>query len=269
MNWKHKYILNSFIYGFTLLFLLPMVVLILFSISMQWGWPFLLPQKYGLRAFKYILSSEGGSLRTILYSILLSLIVTFITILLSLPAAKALVIYNFKGKRVFEMILMTPLIVPAVTVATGIHVFFIKMSLTNTFIGVVIIHLFPCLPYGIRILRDVYEIIGNRYEVQARVLGASRLKTFYSVTLPLLTPGIISAATLIFVVSFSQYLLTLIIGGGRVITLSIIMFPFIQGGDRTMASAFSMIFILVSFIFLLILEKTLRSYYKLEGHLYN
>lgn len=117
-------------------------------------------------------------------------------------------------------------------------------------------------------LKNVYEVIGDSYEIQARVLGASRLKTFFKVTLPLLMPAIVSAANLIFVVSFSQYLLTLIIGGGQVMTLAVVMFPFIQSGDQTMAGAFSIIFISSSFVFLLVLEKILKHYYKLEGHLY-
>jgi putative spermidine/putrescine transport system permease protein len=81
-------------------------------------------------------------------------------------------------------------------------------------------------------------------------------------------PAIVSASNLIFVVSFSQYLLTLIIGGGKVMTLAVVMFPFIQEGDHTMAGALSIVFISVSFLFLLIFEKMLKHYYKLEGHLY-
>lgn len=268
MNKKNKYLINTLTLIISFLFVLPIIILMLWSISGQWSWPELMPQKYSLRAFKYILSFEGGFLGTVLYSIFLSLIVTIASIILSLPAAKALAVYDFKGKKLIEMLILTPLIVPTITVTTGIHVFFIKLGLSNTFLGVVLIHLFPCLPYGIRILRNVYEIIGNKYELQSRVLGASRLKTLFHVTLPVLTPGILSASTLIFVVSFSQYISTLIIGGGSIITLSIIMFPFIQGGDRTMTAAFSMIFILTTFGFLLILEKTIKSYYKIEEHLY-
>jgi putative spermidine/putrescine transport system permease protein len=268
MNKIYKHSANCFALSFAFLSILPIAVLLLWSISGKWSWPNIFPQSYSFRAYSYILGDAQGLLKVLLFSIGLSFLVTFIAILLSIPAAKALGTYSFKGKRLVEMLILTPLIVPSITVATGIHVFFIKLALAGTMLGVIIIHLFVCLPYGVRMLKNVYEIIGDSYEIQARVLGASRLKTFLYVTLPLLMPAIVSAANLIFVVSFSQYLLTLIIGGGQVITLVVVMFPFIQEGDQTMAAAFSIIFIGVSFVFLLVLEKMLKRYYILQGHLY-
>jgi putative spermidine/putrescine transport system permease protein len=268
MNKFYKHAANCFALSFAFLSILPIPVLLLWSVAGKWSWPNIFPQSYSLRAYNYILADTQGLLEIVFFSIGLSLLVTFIAILFSIPAAKALGTYSFKGKRLIEMLILTPLIVPSITVVTGIHVFFIKLGLSDTMLGVIIIHLFPCLPYGVRILKNVYEIIGNSYEIQARVLGASRIKTFFNVTLPLLMPAIVSAANLIFVVSFSQYLLTLIIGGGKIMTLAVVMFPFIQDGDQTMAGAFSIIFIGVSFVFLLVLEKMLKRYYKLEAHLY-
>lgn len=268
MNKVFKHAANCFALSFAFLSLFPITVLLLWSISGKWNWPSILPQSFNLRAYQYILGNGQNLLRVILLSIGLSLSVTFITVLLSIPAAKALGVYKFKGKRLIEILILTPLIIPSITIVTGIHVFFIRLGLADTLLGVIIIHIFPCLPYGVRMLKNVYEAIGNSYEIQARVLGASKLKTFLNVTLPILMPAILSASSLIFVVSFSQYLLTLIIGGGKIITLAVVMFPFIQEGDHTMAGALSMVFISVSFVFLLIFEKMIKHYYKLEGHLY-
>jgi putative spermidine/putrescine transport system permease protein len=268
MNKIFKHAANCLALSFAFLSLLPIAVLLLWSVSGKWSWPNILPQSYNLRAYQYISGNGQELLKVIFLSIALSLSVTFIAIIFSIPAAKALGTYNFKGKRLVEILILTPLIIPTITIATGIHVFFIKLGLADTLLGVIIIHLFPCLPYGVRMLKNVYEAIGNSYEIQARVLGASRIKTFLNVTLPLLMPAIVSASNLIFVVSFSQYLLTLIIGGGKVMTLAVVMFPFIQEGDHTMAGALSIVFISVSFLFLLIFEKMLKHYYKLEGHLY-
>ncbi|ERI93821.1 ABC transporter, permease protein [Clostridiales bacterium oral taxon 876 str. F0540] len=268
MNKIFKHTANCFALSFAFLGLLPIAILLLWSISGKWNWPNILPQNYNLRAYRYILENGNQLLKVVFFSIGLSLSVTFITILFSIPAAKALGTFNFIGKRLVEILILTPLIIPSITIATGIHIFFIRLGLADTLLGVIIIHLFPCLPYGVRMLKNVYEVIGNSYEIQARVLGASRLKTFLNITLPLLMPAIISASNLIFVVSFSQYLLTLIIGGGKIMTLAVIMFPFIQDGDQTMAGALSIVFISVSFVFLIIFEKMLKNYYKIEGHLY-
>ena len=163
---------------------------------------------------------------------------------------------------------LAPIIVPTVSVAMGIHVVFMKLGLANTFMGVVLVHLIPCIPYSIRILTNVFEIIGDSMEMQARVLGASPLQTFVRITLPLIAPGLLSAASLVFIVSFSQYFLTFLIGGGRIVTLSMLMFPYIQSGDRMMASAYSVIFILTTLVVLLVIEKVVKSYYKGQNHFY-
>ncbi|WP_416198978.1 MAG: hypothetical protein ACFWUA_04520 [Sporanaerobacter sp.] len=106
-------------------------------------------------------------------------------------------------------------------------------------------------------------------EMQAKVLGASPFQTFRYITLPLIAPGIISASSMIFIVSFSQYFLTFLIGGGRVVTFSMMMFPFIQSGDRMMGSVFSIVFILTTLICLMIMEKAIRHYYKNGNFFYS
>jgi len=131
-----------------------------------------------------------------------------------------------------------------------------------------LVHLIPCIPYGVRILTNVFEVIGESMEMQARVLGANQLQTFLSITLPLIAPGLISAGSLVFIVSFSQYFSTFLIGGGKIITFSMLMFPYIQSGDRMMASVYSIVFIMTALTFLLIVEKTVKMYYKAENYFY-
>jgi len=190
--------------------------------------------------------------------------------MITIPAAKALALYKFKGKRLIELLIFAPVIVPTVTVAMGIHLQFIKLGLANTFLGVVLIHIIPCIPYGVRILKSVFEIIGEEMEEQAKVLGANGFQVFYHITFPMLLPGIISAGSMVFIVSFSQYFLTFLIGGGRIITFSMLMFPYIQSGDRMMGSVYSIVFILTTLIFLIILEKITKKFYKaqLKGYRY-
>ena len=105
-------------------------------------------------------------------------------------------------------------------------------------------------------------------EQQARVLGATPTQTFFQITLPLIAPGLISAGSLVFIVSFSQYFLTFLIGGGRVITLPIVMFPYIESSNHILASAYSTVFVITTFSILLIMEKIIKSRYHSEGHFY-
>ncbi|SFI27713.1 putative spermidine/putrescine transport system permease protein [Tindallia magadiensis] len=268
MNKKNSILFSFIMHTIILFLLLPLLVLVMWSFSKSWPWPNILPQELGLRGIMHVLSPSGRVLRNLLFSVRLSLVVTMVTLIISIPAAKALGVYHFKGKQLIKMLVLAPIIVPPVAIGMGIHLAFIRLGLANTFTGVVLVHLIPCLPYGIRILTDVFEIIGESMEQQARVLGANSLQTFTNITLPLIAPGLISAGSLVFIVSFSQYFLTFLIGGGRVMTFSMMMFPYIQSGDRMMASAYSIVFIFATLGVLIMMEKAIKSYYRTKNYFY-
>lgn len=238
----------------------PILILIIWAFASSWIYPELLPNTYSLRALEYIINIQH--VKILLDSLIISFIVVTITIILSIPAAKALALYEFRGKNIFEMIILSPIIIPTISIAMGIHITFIKLGLANNIVGVIIINLLPCIPYGVRMISDVYKLLGNKFEQQASVLGANKFNSFIYITLPLLMPGIIGASSMCFIISFSQYFLTLIIGGGIITTYPMIMFPYIQSGDRTLSAIYSIVFLIVSLIVLIIIEYSVNRYYK-------
>ncbi len=254
----YKTLLNSFV-G---LLILPLTILIIWSFTNSWTWPSLFPSEFSLKGLQYLITAD--SIKSLITSLSISTIVVIITIIISLPAARAISLYEFRGKRFFELLIMSPIIIPTISVAMGIHIAFMKIGIANTIIGVVIINIVPCIPYAVRILTDVYDIVGNKLEVQAKVLGANKIDTFKYISLPLIMPGIVSASSMCFIISFGQYFLTYLIGSGAVVTYPMIMFPYIQSGDRTIASLYSLVFLVVSVIVLFILEKKIKSYYNEE-----
>jgi putative spermidine/putrescine transport system permease protein len=268
MNKKSNTVFQLTMYILIFFLIFPLFVLVIWSFVKNWPWPDIVPHSLGLRGISDLLSPSSKALKTLLFSVWLSSVVTASTLLLSIPAAKAIGVYQFKGKKILQMVILAPIIVPPVAVAMGIHVAFIKLGLANTFWGVVLVHLIPCLPYGIRILANVFEIIGESMEMQARVLGANPLQTFMHVTLPLIVPGLVSAGSLIFIISMSQYFLTFLIGGGRIVTFSMLMFPYIQSGDRMMASVYSGVFIVTTLVFLVITEKIVKHHYTADDYFY-
>lgn len=240
-------------------FIIPIFILGIWCFTNSWPYPDLLPKNYSVRGFEYVFNILN--LKILIKSILISIIIVFITVLISIPAAKAVSIYEFKGKRIFELIILSPIIVPMVSVAMGIHITFIKMGLANNLIGVIIINIIPCIPYSVRIIGDVYKMIGEKLEIQAKLLGASSFNVFRYITFPLILPGIIGASSMCFIISFSQYFLTMLIGGGRIVTYPMIMFPYIQSGDRNISSLYSIIFLIVSIVVLILMENRIKKYY--------
>lgn len=240
-----------------MLILFPILVLVVWSFSQGWPADHLLPNQWGLRGWQYLFSPKSKMLSSLGLSTFISLVVTLMALILSIPAGKVLGIYEFKGKRLVEILVLAPLIIPTITVGMGIQIAFIRYGLTDTVLGVILVHLPVVLPYGIRIFASIYKTLGLKWEEQAQILKANSWQRFRYVTLPFLYPGIIAAGVLMFTVSFSQYFLTYLIGGGKVLTLPILLFPFVNSGDRVIAAGLGLVIIAASLAFMFIIESML------------
>jgi len=233
--------------------LIPFVPLVLWSVSGKWFFPALYPQEFSLRAWSYVFGTASTQITTGFYeSFLLAIVTTTLSLLVGLPAGRVLGLYTFPGKRLAALLLMLPVIVPPLSVAMGLHFWFIRLGLAETFIGIVLVHLTVCLPYTIFVIWGVFSDYDPDLELQARSLGASPFQTIVKVMIPMISPGITVAALFSFLLSWSQYLNTLIIGGGKILTLPLLLFSLISSGDRPVAGAVSLVFIIPVFMVLLV-----------------
>jgi putative spermidine/putrescine transport system permease protein len=233
--------------------LLPFLQLAVWSFSHRWFYPDLWPQQWGLRAWQYVFGTAGSQIMTGLgHSILVAALTALLSVVVGTPAGRALGLYNFAGKDLISILLMLPVIVPPLCVAMGLHLWFIKLGLAETLWGVVLVHLTFCLPYAVFVMWGIFSNYNPEFEEQARSLGASAWKVLVHVMLPLIFSGIVVAALFSFLLSWSQYLSTLIIGGGRVTTLPILLFALMGSGDRPVAAAVSLVFVMPAFLALLL-----------------
>lgn len=243
--------------------LVPAAVLILWSVTGRWPWPNLLPATYSLRTVKELLFGSAKLHKLLFSSISLAFVVALIGTAIAMMTARATEIYKIPGRSLIQFGSFLPLLVPGTVFAMGIQITLIKLGLSDTLAGVAIVHLVTALPYCITIMTDVTAALGTRLEEQAAVLGAGRLRTLFSVTIPQLLPGILSSMSMAFILSYSQYFTTLLAGGGRVRTLALVLVPYIQSGDRSLSAIYSVVFIgsalLVFFIFEALLHRTLKG----------
>ena len=123
----------------------------------------------------------------------------------------------------------------------------------------ILVHLIPTIPYMVLVMAGIFSNYDPAFELQARSLGASPLKTFWHVTLPAIMPGIIVGGLFAFLVSWSQYILTLLIGGGRVVTLPLLLFNFATSGRNDITGAIGMIYIPPGVIILILTAKHLSG----------
>ncbi len=234
---------NIILACFVFTILLPVAVLLLWTVTERWAWPDLFPQVLSMRAYEGVFRKRGMLSGLFLSSIMISSVVAALSAAIGTMTARALVLYEFRGKGLVHFLSVLPFMVPATVFAMGIQITFIKMGLNNTVAGVTVSHLICSLPYAVRLMMDGTAAIGARLEEQARVLGASAVQAFVCVTLPVLVPVLLSAFSMSYIVSFSQYFLTLLIGGGQVRTFTVVMVPYLQSGERNIACVYSVIFL--------------------------
>jgi len=239
--------------------LLPLIPQMVWSFATNWFFPALLPPQWGFKAWRYVLSPSSQVGEALWNSIGVAVLVVLLAVVIGLPAARVLGLQQFRGKQMVTWLLTAPLFVPTIVVIMGIHIVFIRYGLADTFLGVVFVHLIPALPYFILLMSSVFANYAIEFEETARTLGASAMRTFWHVTLPAIWPGLTVAMLFTFLVSWSQYITTVLIGGGRVVTLPMVLFPLISAANHTNAAAVSLVFILPAILILILTSHALDS----------
>ncbi|BCB02076.1 ABC transporter permease [Bacillus sp. KH172YL63] len=248
-------------------FVFPLFFLIYKSFFGVWVWGAPAPAAPSLRAWKLLLN-EGEFLGSIGVSLWIALVVLALNMLIGITAGKAFSFSSFKGKTLIESLLLLPLFLPVLVIAIGLHLTFIRYGLSDHWIGVALVHLVPTVPYSIKMFKSGYERIGAKLMDQSMVLGGNPWQRFYHIELPLLLPSVRSVLFLTIVISLSQYVLTAIIGGGNVVTLAMVYYPFTNTADEAVMAAFSLVFALIPFMLYILLEgclKLILPYQRLSG----
>lgn len=223
------------------LFLMPLGALALFSVTRGYFFPQFVPNDWDLRAWRLLLHPGSEVWGAIATTVFVGLAVVAVALVVAVPAGRALGRHTFRGKRLVEFLLLAPLLAPPLVVAMGLDFAFLRLHLTNSLWGVVLVHLVPTVPYAVFIMSGVFANYDPTGEGQARTLGATRLQAFRHVTLPAIAPGLVVAGVLVLIVSWSQYILTLLVGGGQIVTLPILLFATSTGGDTAVTSALALI----------------------------
>lgn len=239
--------------------ILPFLPLAVWSVAHGWRFPDLLPQDWSAKAWDYALSGNAGVLESFALTSFIALATTVLAALVGVPAGRALGLYRFRAKGLVTLLLLAPAILPGLAVVFGLHAIFLRTGLTGTVTGVILAHLIPVLPYMTLVMASVFANFDPAFEDQARSLGATPLQTFRHVTLPAILPGLLTGALFAFLVSWSQYLLTLAIGGGRVQTLPLVLYSFAASGRNDVTGAIALLYILPGVLILIVTARLITG----------
>ncbi len=256
---------NSILILVIFVLFLPFLPLLIWSFTSQWFFPSLLPAQWTLQNWQQLLDSTSRMGEGIVQSLAIALTTTALSLLVGLPAGRALGMMQFPGKAILKLSLLVPIIVSPLATLMGIQFMLIRLGVAGTVIGVILVHLMPTIPYMTLVLSSVFSNFDIGYERQARSLGASPVQVLTQVTLPIIAPGIMVGSLFAFLISWNEFLLTFIVGGGRVFTVPMVLFTLLQGGNNGLIAAVAITSVIPGIIFLVFASRALDNHIALGG----
>jgi len=200
-------------------FALPLLPLALWAFADRWSYPAIAPTSWGLEGVRAAIASGGPS--AFGRSLTLGLIVAIVATAIGALAARGLVAGWAPFPKTLTVLLFAPVAIPPFAMVMGTNVMLLRAHVPAS-LGVMLVLVAVAAPYTTFVLRTAYAAHDLGFEEAARVLGASRLQVLRRVHLPLMAPALTRAAFLAFLVGWSDYIVTLIIGGGQFVTLPMI-----------------------------------------------
>lgn len=254
-----------FVISLVVIYLIPVIILIIQTLSSRWVWPQLIPENISLRTIFYMVYESSSLIKNLGSSFLYSICTVILSFIISISPASVLAKTDFPGKSILETLFLIPALVPSITFAMGIHFLFIYLNLADTFLGVVLVLTTFTYPYMLRALISGYNVIGKKYSIAAKNLGAGPISILIGIELPLILPSAIAGGSIVFLAAFSEYFLVFLIGGGAVPSYSGYLFPFLLSTDRQTAALLSLIFLIIPVFLFFILDSTVLKYYRNRG----
>ena len=223
-----------FFFGFLYI---PIVILVIYSFNsskfaMIWT-------GFSFRWYEKLLTNDDMQQAT-----LNSLYVAFVAApsATAIATVTALVIVrggSFKSKEFSNGLVTLPLMVPEIVTAVATLIFFAFVGINLGLINVMIAHTVFCIPFAYMPIKASLEAMDPTLEIAARDLYSDRNSTFRYITLPLLTPGILSGFMLAFVISIDDFIITLMVAGGGSTTLPVYIYSMIKMGVTPEVNAIS------------------------------
>ncbi|HSM65147.1 MAG TPA: ABC transporter permease [Ilumatobacteraceae bacterium] len=242
-----------------LFFYAPIILLVIFSFSDNrnvgtWG---------GLTFDWYRDFARNEPIQDAIWvSLRVAFVTTVVSVVFGTMAALALERFRFRGQRVFDALLYLPIIIPDVTMAVMMLLFFSQsIDIANDVFGtqwgkglttITLSHIAFCISFVSVVVRARLNGMDERLEEAALDLYATRWKTFRHVTLPLIAPGVAGGALLALTLSLDDVVITQFVAGPGSTTLPVYVFGLIRRGVTPLINAVSVVMLVVSILLVLL-----------------
>jgi spermidine/putrescine transport system permease protein len=234
----------------------PIAILVIFSFNSASQTAFW--QGFTLDWYRQLLDNPV-LLRSVRNSLVVAGLTTVISVLLGTPAALALARYGFRGRRGTQALLFLPVIIPEVVLGAALVTFFGAVDLRLSLWTVVIAHVVFCVSYVAIVVRARLAGLDPSLEEAARDLGAGPFETFRRVTLPLIAPGILASALLVFTLSIDDYVVSSFVAGVGATTLPLHIYSMLKVGVTPEVNAVSTLLLAVTILLIVLAHRLLQS----------
>jgi putative spermidine/putrescine transport system permease protein len=216
------------------------------------------PSGFSLRWYQKAWESDlfMNSLWTSTY---VAVIIAIVALAIGLAAAFAINRYSFPGRALLQGLAFSPLIVPSVALGIGLLHLFAWAKLTQTIYPLLLGHLVLAIPYVVRTILASLVLYDQTLEQAAMNLRAPPWQVLRRITLPLILPGLLSAAIFAFVTSFGNVTVSAFLTYGGNVTLPVQIFAYVDTSYDPLVAAVSGLMILVTMAVILTVERLIGT----------
>ncbi len=229
----------------TLLTYLPILVVAVYSfneskLSSIWG-------GFSLKWYEELFYDDA-IFEALLNSVFLAAASSVIAAIIATSAALSIDKSSLPLKGTVEKLSLMPLIIPEIILGMVLLAFFTLLGLPFGMLTLLIAHTTFCIPYIYNQVKARLSVMDKFAVEAARDLGASRMQAFFTVTLPMLAPAIVSGMFLSFAMSFDDVIISVFVTGVRVNTLPIIVYTSLKTGVTPKINALCTLMLAVTVI---------------------
>lgn len=237
----------------------PLLNMLIWTVAERWYFPHTLPLDYGFSYWGRVFAPRGNAVQSLVASISIAFFTVAGSLALAIPAGYALARLKLPLRGLILLAFLLPQAFPNLPVYVNIARLFYEIRLNGTVLGVVLVHVTHGLVYAVWIAAAAFSAVDRDLELAARNLGASGLKAFIDVTLPLAAPGLMASAIFVFLESLDEFTGSYFVGAPDVTTLPLLLYSAGSGGNYQIASITALLLLVPSIAFMLVVEKFLRA----------
>ncbi len=237
----------------------PLANMLIWTVAERWYYPHALPIDWGFSYWGKVFAPRGNAVQSLIASISIAVLTVLGSLALAIPAGYALARLKLPLRGLILLAFLVPQAFPNLPVYVNIARLFYEIGLNGTVLGVVLVHVTHGLVYAVWIATAAFSAIDRDLELAARNLGASGLKAFADVTLPLAAPGLMASAIFVFLESLDEFTGSYFVGAPDVTTLPLLLYNAGAGGNYQVASITALLLLVPSIAFMLVVEKFLKA----------